>query len=51
VNEQAGDQHDLALAAKVRAAETPDEYDRALADKKVAVLFRRGVLSFGEPNG
>jgi hypothetical protein len=47
VNEQLADQHDLALAAKVRAVATPDEYDRALADKKVGDLFRRGVLHFG----
>jgi hypothetical protein len=47
VNEQLGDKHDLALATKVRAVATPDDYDRALADKKVGDLFRRGVLHFG----
>jgi hypothetical protein len=47
VNEQLASPEDLALAKKVRAVTTPDAYDKALADKKVADLFRRDVLFFG----
>lgn len=47
VNELGASSEDMGLAAKVRAATTPDAYDKLLADKTVNALFCRGVLAFG----
>jgi hypothetical protein len=33
----------------VQAVKSADDYDKALADKKVNALFCRGVLFFGDP--
>ena len=47
VDEAGASPEDLALAGRVRAAADPDAYDKALGDKRVNELFRRGVLKFG----
>lgn len=48
VNQQLATPEDLPLIEKVQAVKTAADYDKALADKKVADLFRRRVLYFGK---
>ncbi|WP_298800071.1 hypothetical protein [uncultured Devosia sp.] len=47
VNEANASPEDLALIQRVQDVKTPDDYDRAIADKRVSELFRRGVLVIG----